>query len=408
MFVLANYKKEQLEKKKLFEQKRLFEQKKQFEQLKDRECAIYKDIIIKWEAKLFQETQTISQEWLGQWERDVLEIRNLGHISKACGQQHPMVKGICEKGHAYILSLYKKALEKKLTSEHYEKINDTVNHLMGIEVCKKNYQKTVRLMKDNGIIDEEFADPLTVDPSTKETKYKPAMLVFHWWLYVIDDKIATLKREQQEQSKSICEKRESMGVYGDSIYTNREYEEIEKTVDHSWSEEEWLLTNKKDILSLLCGISDIYGAARETFIYYYRLIGIVKAGYIAFNQNCDHSTVKSEIDACKKEDKKQEKGFSIAEGTPTFEEAYKLGAKEWMKVSSEKFYNQRIFWSKLIQIENARIKLQIIFGDEKVKRLEEAINADKEHFDTKLREALSEDKDFHYNKSCAYFVHMLS
>lgn len=383
-------------------------------QLKDRECAIYQKIITEWEEKLFQETQTISQEWLEQWdegvkqwERGVLEIKNLEQVSDVRGQQHSIIKGICEKGHEDALSLYKKALKEELTSGHCEKISENVNSLMGIDNVKKSYLKTVQLMKDNGIIDEEFADSLTVDPSTKETKYKPTMLVLHWWLYVLDDMIAIWKKEQQEEFEGVCEKKESVRIYEDNIYANAEYEEIEKILERPNSlshDYELLLYNKKSILWLLYDISNNYKAARDTFLYYHKLIETVKEGYMAFDKDCCYSVVKSEIDACKEEDKKRKKGLFIVGGMLTFEEAYKLGVIEWMKVSNEKFYNQRIFWNKLIQIENTRSKLPIIFGDEKVKVLEKAINEEKEFFDIKLREAFSGNKDFHYNQSCAHFI----
>ncbi|WP_375670696.1 hypothetical protein [Bartonella sp. SD1336NMGDW] len=390
-------------------------QKKQFEQLKNREVAIYQEIIKKWEERLFRETQTISQEWLKQWdegvkqwERSVLEIKNLEYISEPSGQQHPMVKDICAQGYTDILLLYEKALKKEFTSEQHEKINDVVNTLMGIETFKQNYLKTVQLMKESGIIDEEFGDPLAVDPHTKETKYKPAMLVFHWWLYVIDEMIIDLKRQKKEEkSKSMCEKQEAIGSYQDDIFTNTEYEKIKKIVDRLPSEYEWLLLNKKDILSLLRNISDGYNAARETFLYYKELIETVKEGYIAFDKDCCHSTVKSKIDACREQDKNREKGCLIAGRTLTFEEAYKLGVREWMKVSNEKFGNQLVFWKMLIEIENSREKLRYIIGDEKVKELEETIDTEKNHFDIKLREAIFEDKDFYYNKSYAHFIGFL-
>ncbi|WP_244427527.1 hypothetical protein [Bartonella vinsonii] len=89
------------------------EQLMQSKALKNRECEIYKDIIAQWEKKLFEQTRKIPREWIEQWDegvkqwkRGVLKIKNLGHISEASGQRHPMIKDICAQGYADAFFLY--------------------------------------------------------------------------------------------------------------------------------------------------------------------------------------------------------------------------------------------------------------------------------------------------------------
>ncbi|WP_246054693.1 hypothetical protein [Bartonella massiliensis] len=78
-------------------------------------------------------------------------------------------------------------------------------------------------------------------------------------------------------------------------------------------------------------VSSAYKVAGKTFIYYKMLIETVKEGAIAFNEDCRYSTVERVMKVCRKRDKQKKKDFSISEEMPTFEEAYKLGVKEWMR-----------------------------------------------------------------------------
>ncbi|WP_246257297.1 hypothetical protein [Bartonella gabonensis] len=100
----------------------------------------------------------------------------------------------------------------------------------------------------------------------------------------------------------------------------------------------------------------------------------MKERYLAFDKSCDFNTVKNAINTCRENDKEEKKDLSISEEIPTFEEAYKLGAKEWMRSSNEKCFDQLFYWDMFLKIENAKDKLQYIFGEEQLKKLEEAIN----------------------------------
>ncbi|WP_246257299.1 hypothetical protein [Bartonella gabonensis] len=137
--------------------------------------------------------------------------------------------------------LYKEALEEELTEEHYEKINNSVKYCIDISHFKENYQKTLQLIEENGIIIEE-----AVKPYTQEIKYKPTMLFFHWYLYVVDNMIANWNRKQSEEfSSEKNEKQESTDSYKGNISTIIECEEIQKTISPHRNEGDWLLDNIK-------------------------------------------------------------------------------------------------------------------------------------------------------------------
>ncbi len=138
-----------------------------------------------------------------------------------------------------------------------------------------------------------------------------------------------------------------------------------------------LLYYKKNVL-LLCDFSSHYEVARKTFIYYKKLIKTVKKGYVAFDNGCPYFTVRDVINTCKENDTNRAKDLSIAEGNPTFEKVYKLGASEWIKAASETCDNRLIFWEKLVEEKKLKEKLKVIFGDKKVKALKETIEKDKE------------------------------
>ncbi|WP_273758191.1 hypothetical protein [Bartonella sp. AU55XJBT] len=409
----------------IYRNKQLTEQLKQ----KDREYQIYKKIVEKGEQRLFKKTQKISKEWIEQWdegvrqwERNALRIEKTGAGIKALGNRPSLVKGMCVQGQEEVYSLYEKelknicaqggrelrllyekALEEELAEEHYKKINNSVKHCIDINHFKENYQKTLELMNENGIIVEEI-----VEPHTQEIKYKATMLFFHWYLYVLDNMIANWDRRQsEEQSSEKNEKRESTDSYKGNISTIIACEEIQKTISPHRSEGDWVLDNKSYILSLLYGISYGYKVAITTFIYYKMLINTVKEGYIALDEDCSYSTVEDAMKACRKKDKEEKKDLSISGEIPTFEEAYKLGAKERLRLSNEKCFDQLFYWDMLLKTENARDKLQYIFDEDQLKKLEEAINKEKELFSIKLREAIVENKDFHYNQSCVHFINYL-
>ncbi|WP_144751372.1 hypothetical protein [Bartonella saheliensis] len=420
------------------QKKQLSEQLKQCDellQLKYRECAIYKDIIAQENKRLFRKTQRIPKEWIKQWdegvkqwERSILEIKNPGHFSEIREKQHPVVvKDICAHGYADTFLLYEDALRVKFTAEQIERINK----LMMRPIFKQTYPKVVRLMRQNGIKLRKFVDPLT-----KKKRYKPTMLLFHWWLYMIDDMI-TAEYEQQQKEK-VLQRGEKLkaeigfenmsedieGYMSEYIKVSMfeyidierdkpkytEYEMLESIIrcgyflSHNYR---LLCICKQGLLSFLYDISSDYKAARETFIYYKMLIDTVKEGYIAFDKDCCSFIVKEAMKVCRKRDQEEKKDLSISEKTPTFEEAYKLGVREWMKVSNEKCDNRLIFWENLITIENSKEKLKIIFGDKKAQALQEAIDKEKERFENEIQSAVLANKYLNDNKSYAYLAGIL-
>ncbi|WP_375679909.1 hypothetical protein [Bartonella sp. AP7XZML] len=74
-----------------------------------------------------------------------------------------------------------------------------------------------------------------------------------------------------------------------------------------------------------------------------------------------------------------------------------------MKSSNEKCDNRLIFWEKL----TTQTKLKVIFGDEKVKVLEEAIDKNKEQFENEIQAAVLANNYLKCNKSYAYLIHTL-
>ncbi len=376
---------------------------------KEQECAGYQDIIAQGEQRLVKKTQKVSQEWLKQWdegvrlwERDVLGIKNPREDMKVGGDRLPFVKDICVRGEHEVRLLYKQALGKKLTYEHYKKICS----LLDTSYFRKFFIKAVRLMRKNGITLQKFVDPLT-----KKKRSQPTMLLLHWWLYVLDDMItAECKQHQKENFTGEDEKKKFTDTLWDHISISIEHKEIEKMLklSESWSGEcTLLLYCKKNVLLLLCDISSDYKEARETFIYYKKLIKTVKKGYVAFDNGCHSVTVRDVINTCKENDTNRAKNLSIVEGNPTFEEAYKLGVKEWMKSSNEKCDNRLIFWEKLVEEKKLKEKLKIIFGNEKVKALKEVVEKDKDQLASEMQKAVLENKDFCYYKSREYFIDYL-
>lgn len=399
MLAFANYKNKQCS-----------EALKQYEkllQLKYRKCAIYQNILAQGEQKLFRKTRKVSKKWIKQWdegvkrwERSILEIKNPERWppSKSNEQWPLMVEDICMQGYGETWFLYEAALTKELTVEQIERINAF------IITFKKTYLKAVRLMRKNGIIIEKCVDPLT-----KKKRYKHTMLSLHWCLYTVDNMI-TAEYEQQQKNKAsgLYEDLASMKIYYADLPKYTEYETLEEILSCRYynmpGKSELLCICKRELLSLLHDISSAYKAARKTFIYYKKLIDTVREGYIAFDKDCCYSTVEEAMNVCRKKDKEKKKGLRVAKETPTFEKAYKLGAKEWMKAANEKCDNRLIFWEMLVEIEWLQKKLKIIFGDEKVKALKEAIQKDKEQFDNEIQAAIFEDKKFCYYKSRAYFI----
>ncbi|WP_026501452.1 hypothetical protein [Bartonella vinsonii] len=147
-------------------------------------------------------------------------------------------------------------------------------------------------------------------------------------------------------------------------------------------------------------ISNDYKAARETFIYYKRLIDAMKEGYIAFDFDCCYWTVEYKLNEYKKRDKEDKKGLCFDQESPTFEEAYKLGVIEWMKVANKECYDRLSFWESLVGIE----KLKIIFGDEKVEALKETIKKEQEQFASKIEAAILSDQYFRCHESRSYLI----
>ncbi|WP_375657472.1 hypothetical protein [Bartonella sp. CL32QHWL-1] len=376
---------------------------------KEQECAGYQDIIAQGEQRLVKKTQKVSQEWLKQWdegvrlwERDVLGIKNPREDMKVGGDRLPFVKDICVRGEHEVRLLYKQALEKKLTYEHYKKICS----LLDTSYFRKFFVKAVRLMRKNGITLQKFVDPLT-----NKKRSQPTMLLLHWWLYVLDDMItAECKQHQKENSTGEDKKKKFTDTLWDNISISTEHEEIEEMLklSESWSGECILLLYcKKKVLLLLCDFSSDYKAARETFIYYKKLIKTVKKGYVAFDNGCHSVTVRDVINTCKENDTNRAKDLSIAEGNPTFEKVYKLGAREWIKAANETCDNRLIFWEKLVEEKKLKEKLKIIFGNEKIKALKEVVEKDKEQLASEMQKAILENKDFCYYKSREYFIDYL-
>ncbi|WP_345117220.1 hypothetical protein [Bartonella jaculi] len=330
-----------------------------------------------------------------------------------------VVKDICAQGYADTFFLYEKALKVKFTAKQIERINE----IMRRPIFKQTYRKVVRLMRQNGITLRKFVDPLT-----KKKRYKPTMLLFHWWLYMIDDMI-TAEYEEQQKDKALQRGEELKAEIGfedmseDITVSMFEYIDIEKDrpkyTEYEMLESievcgRFLSCNyrllclcKKGLLSLLYDISSDYKAARETFIYYKKLIDTVKEGYIAFDKDCCYSTVEWAMKVCRKKDKEEKKDLSISEEMPTFEKAYKLGVKEWMKVSNEKCDNRLIFWEKLITIGNSKEKLKIIFANKKVQALQEAVDKEKEQLENEIQSAILANKYLNYNQSREYLIQYL-
>ncbi|GAA5095696.1 hypothetical protein [Bartonella acomydis] len=223
----------------------------------------------------------------------------------------------------------------------------------------------------------------------------------------------TAEYEQQQKDKaSGCYKElASMEIYYEDLPKYTEYETLEEILP-CWyynmpGDSELLCICKRELLSLLYDISSAYKAARKTFIYYKMLIDTVKEGYIAFDKDYHYSTVEDVINTCKERDKEKKKGLCVAKEIPTFEKAYKLGVREWMQAANEKCDNRLIFWEKLVERRYLRAKLEIIFGEEQLKKLEEAIKEDREKVKKEMQEAIFENKDFCYYKSREHFIDYL-
>ncbi|EJF87666.1 hypothetical protein [Bartonella rattimassiliensis] len=377
-------------------------------ELKYRECAIYQNIMAQGEQRLFQKTRRIPKKWIKKWDEEVRHwerdlLKNPGHWppSESSGPWPLMVEDICMQGYGEAWFLYETALTKELTDEHIKKINAF------IITFKKTYLKAVRLMRKNRIILQKFVDPLT-----KKKRYKHTMLSLHWCLYVVDDMItAEYKQQLQEKASGHYDELAAMEIYFEDIPKYTEYEMLEEILSfryfHMPGDVELLCVCKRALLLLLYDISNAYKAARKTFIYYKQLIDTVKEGYMAFDKDCHYSTARDAINTCKEKDKEKKKGLCVAKGTPTFEKAYKLGVKEWMKVANKKCDNRLIFWERLIEGGCLRAKLDIIFGDEKVKKLEEAINKNKKQFENKVQEAVLANNYLNYNESYAHLIQYL-
>lgn len=382
---------------------------------KEQECKIHQNTIAQWEQRLFEKTQKISKRWIEQWnegvrqwERSILEIKNLEADIKVSGNRPSLVMGmcaqgqgelcssyerelnyICAQGQRELCSLYIEALKEELTDAHYEKIDVFLKN----ENFKEYYEKAVQLMKENGILIEEVVYPYT------QEKYQPMMLLLHWYLYVLDDMItAKCKQQEKNNANNIV----SLEIFEEGIYPYTEDQEIMIMLLPMKSREEskQLLTCKEELLSLLCGISNKYKVARETFFHYKKLIEAVKDGYTAFDEGCDNSTVGSQINICRNRDQKKEKENSfIAEGTLTFEEAYKLGARERMRSSNKICDTRWIFWEKLLKGELSSRKLNIIFGEEGVQALKKAVEEKQTWFNLGIQTAIRENKAFHYDEA---------
>ncbi|MBX4335842.1 hypothetical protein [Bartonella raoultii] len=401
MLAFANYQNKQCNE--------ALKQWEKFEQLCGREIAIYREIIAQWEEKLFEKNQKIPKKWIKQWdeairhwERSILEIKNIGHIIGAGGQKYPMVvEDICAQGYADTFFLYKQALQVEFTAEQVKRFNK----LMSRPIFRKTYRKVVRLMKQNGIPLQKFVDPLT-----KKKRYKFTMLFLHWWVYMIDDMItAAYEKQQKDKASGHYEELASMEIYFEDIPKYTEYEALKKLQNGFGNLPcRSLYVCKRELLSFLYDVSSDYKKARETFIYYKMLIDTVKEGYIAFDKDYSDFEVEEEMKVCRKRDREEKKDLDICEKMPTFEEAYKLGVKEWMRVSNKKCDNRLIFWKMLLIIGSSKEKLKIIFGDETLKALEEAVKKDKEQVENEMQAAVFENKKFCYYKSRGHFIGYLN
>ncbi|PIT69179.1 hypothetical protein [Bartonella tribocorum] len=388
---------------KIYHNKQLTEQLKQ----KDREYQIYKKIVEEGEQRLFEKTQKISKEWvekwdegIRQWERDILGIKNPRAGMKVHGNRPSLVKNICAQGERELPLLYKEALATELTDEQIAKIY----HLLNETLFEEHYVKAGKFMEENGISLQGF-----VNTHTNKEHYKPTTLLLHWLLYVLDDVIiAECKKQKEKLSKKKNEKQKFADTLWDNIsIPTTEYEEIEKMFNdrNSLSNQcALLLYCKKDVLSLLYDISSDYKTARETFIYYKKLIKTVKKGYMAFDKGCSYTIVKDTINTCKNNDASMEQDSSIVEGTLTLKKAYASGARGWLRSSNEKCDDRLIFWEKLVGISNSQKKLKIIFGEKQLKKLEEAVEKEREQVKREMREAIFEKKDFCYYRSRAHFI----
>ncbi|EJF82733.1 hypothetical protein MCU_01328 [Bartonella elizabethae Re6043vi] len=389
----------------IYHNKQLTKQLKQ----KDRENQIHQKIIEEGEQRLFEKTQEISKEWIEQWdegvkqwERNVLGIKNPKAGIKVSGNRPSLVKAICAHGERELCLLYEKALKEDLTEKHYEKICGRLNETF----FEEYYVKAVQLMEENGISLQKF-----VNPVTNQEQYKPTMLLLHWFLYVLDDMI-TAEYEQYQKDKALGRYKNivSLEIYFEDIPKYTEYETLGKVLEgFGCRPSEWkrLCICKKVLLSFLYDVSSDYKAARKTFIYYKMLIDTVKEGYIAFDEDCRYSTVEGAMKVCRKKDKEEKKDLSISDEMPTFEEAYKLGAKEWMKGASKRCDDRLIFWEELITIGNSKEKLKIIFGDKKVQALREAVDKEQERFENEIQSAILANKYLTDNKSYAYLAGIL-
>ncbi|WP_330169291.1 hypothetical protein [Bartonella grahamii] len=94
-------------------------------------------------------------------------------------------------------------------------------------------------MRKNGIILQKCVDPLT-----SKKRIQPTMLLFHWWLYVLDDMIkAECKQHQKENSKGEDEKKKFTDTLWYNIPISTEHQEIEEMpkLSKSWPGECTLL-----------------------------------------------------------------------------------------------------------------------------------------------------------------------
>ncbi|WP_273718751.1 MULTISPECIES: hypothetical protein [Bartonella] len=225
---------------------------------------------------------------------------------------------------------------------------------------------------------------------------------------MVDDMLkAEYEQQLQDKASGLYRDLASMEIWFEDIPKYTEYETLKKILQGFGTmpgDCDVLCVCKRELLSLLYDISSDYKAARETFIYYKMLIDTVKEGYMAFDKDCRYSTVEKAMKACRKRDKEEKKDLVVLnEKIPTFEEAYKLGIKEWMKSSNEKCDNRLIFWEQLTR----QTKLKAIFGEERVKKLEEAIEKDQKQFVNEIQEAILENKNVHFHKSHAYLIQYL-
>ncbi|MCZ2157977.1 hypothetical protein NPX99_01550 [Bartonella sp. 220] len=236
---------------------------------------------------------------------------------------------------------------------------------------------------------------------------------------MVDDMIMALYEQQQKDKAS----EEAGGYYcdlafwGDDLeYTPRRYDDIPQYTEYETLKKiigrfgsmpgncEVLCICKRELLSLLYDTSSDYKAAREIFIHYKMLIDAVKEGYLSFDFDNAYYEVKHKLSKYKKRDKEKKKDLCFDEEPPTFEEAYKLGVIEWMKSANKECYDLLIFWKRLVKIGNSIEKLKIIFGDEKVEALREAIEKEQEQFASEIEAAILRNQYFRCHKSRAYLT----